>query len=81
MNGLVLNQKVSHYIPGSIDIDLQKTLLNHFLDAQKNESTGGLLHLQADEPVSILSCGDGSLFLCWEANGNIYVEDKPTILD
>ena len=81
MNGLVLNQKVSHYIPGTIDIDPNKTLLNDFLQARENKEIGGLLHLPPEKPVSMLSCGDGSMLLCWEANGSIYVEDKPTTLD
>ena len=81
MNGLTLNQNLSHYVPGSIDIDPDKTLLNNILQAKKNDNIGGLLHLPADKPVSILSCGDGSLYLCWEANGGIYLEDKPTTLD
>ena len=75
--GLVANGKFCFYQSGPLKIDPSKTLLSKHLKAYENIH-GHLVHLPSEDGIAVLVCRhDGSKWLCWEANGSIYLEDKP----
>lgn len=58
--------------------DPDKTTLNEYLNAKLDIDKGTVTHDSIDGNLSLLyDATDNTIWLCWEKNGSIYMEDAP----